>query len=116
MDVATTVTNSIKSTLQDWIVYPTHLVIPLTEDGALDAMELTRPPPVGILRFTVMEGKDLPRMDRKTGFGISGMTSSDPYVRCQLKDHSEFVQTETLKKTVNPVWKAETSTFEVRWS
>ena len=53
LDVAETVIEAIKSSLE-MMVYPTHLVVPLIEDDALASSELTRSPPHGVLRFTIV--------------------------------------------------------------
>ena len=63
LSVADSVLDAIKSAIENSCVYPTFLVIPLTDDDAMANSELTRPPPKGILRFTIHEAKDLPRMD-----------------------------------------------------
>lgn len=103
LDVANTVTDTIKGTIEGTMVYPTHLVIPLADNETLSTMELTRPPPQGVLRFQIIEAKDLPRMDSGTIPGVSSRTSSDPYVRARCGfDKSTIFKTEVLQKNLNP--------------
>jgi Ca2+-dependent lipid-binding protein len=104
LDVANTVTNAIKGALQGLMVYPTHLVIPLADDEALASMELTKPPPRGVLRFCIVEAKNLPRMDSGGLPGISKLTTSDPYVeaRCGPDGKKGQFKTEKIQKNLNP--------------
>ena len=103
LDVATTVSNAIKGALQGLMVYPTHLVVPLADEEVLGSMELTRPPPQGVLRFRVVEARNLPRMDSGHLPG-SSLTSSDPYVRasCGPDPKAGTFKTEIVKKNINP--------------
>ena len=57
------------------------------------------PEPAGILRVTLVEARDLMRMDVSL-FGRKG--KSDPYVKMSVgaKQH----QSRTVKNTVEPVW------------
>ena len=105
LDVATTVSNAIKGLLQGLMVYPTHLVIPLADEEVLGNLELTRPPPQGVLRFRIEEAHNLPRMD----FGAipvpgSSRTSSDPYVKatCGPDPKMGSFKTVIVKKSINP--------------
>jgi len=73
LSVADTVIDKIKEAIQTTCVYPTFLVIPLSDAESMKNSELTRPPPKGILQFTIHEAKDLPRMDTNS---VGARTSS----------------------------------------
>jgi Ca2+-dependent lipid-binding protein len=63
LSVADSVIDAIKGAIENICVYPTFLVIPLAEDEAMANSELTRPPPKGILQFTVHEAKGNEQQD-----------------------------------------------------
>lgn len=111
LDVADTVIDTIKSALENTMVYPIYLVIPLMDDDALGSMELTRPPPAGILRVEIIEGCNLPRMDRLGSVG--SFTGTDSYVMVRIANSTERFQTGVKKKSHAASASWTNSTFEI---
>jgi hypothetical protein len=68
-NVAVAVKNIINSSLTSWLLYPNKYVIPWVED--VDIAALTTAKPVGLLKLTILSGKNLIKGDFR---------SSDPFV------------------------------------
>jgi Ca2+-dependent lipid-binding protein len=92
MSVGATVSNIIKSVIQDLMLYPKKLVIPVMEET--DIRALANPAPVGVVSVTIIGAKDL------AAFDVGG--TSDPYVVIKLGPES--AKTSYKSRTCNPEW------------
>lgn len=99
--------------LEGFLVWPQRVVVPLFDEtvtGPLDKLMLRHK---GILKVTVLEAKDIPRMDQ--------WGKSDPFVEI-FTDPKRKATTSTKKNTLHPVWEEtfylmvqEPDTQHLRW-
>lgn len=93
--IANFVDGLLPSILNGFLVWPQRIVVPIFGEeitGPLDDLQLRHR---GILKVTIIEAKDIPRMDK--------MGKSDPFLEF-FTDAKRVLKTHTKKNTLAPVW------------
>ncbi|CAM9322949.1 unnamed protein product [Phaeothamnion confervicola] len=101
MSIGKAVTSTIKKIINDILVFPKKLVIPIMEGVDLNAV--SNPQPAGILQVHITSAEAL-RVADSNGF-------SDPYVIVAVGE--EVLKTMVIQKDLNPVWDADLADFMV---
>lgn len=85
--------------LQDSYILPNRYTHRVRKDLSLDTLvNMKSPPPLGVLKIQVLEGRGLTAAD----VSLFGKKSSDPFVEIEI-GHGK-ARTSTVENTVNPVW------------
>ena len=93
--IANFVDSLLPTILNGFLVWPQRIVVPIMDEkvtGPLDDLQLRHR---GILKLTVVEAKDIPRMDK--------MGKSDPFLEI-FTDTKRVLKTSTKKNTLSPQW------------
>eukprot|EP00927_Polykrikos_kofoidii_P069770 TRINITY_DN6538_c0_g1_i1.p1 TRINITY_DN6538_c0_g1~~TRINITY_DN6538_c0_g1_i1.p1 ORF type:complete len:573 (-),score=118.25 TRINITY_DN6538_c0_g1_i1:194-1912(-) len=94
------VRSAISGALGSRLVLPNRIAVDMDADDAVEAFEMARPVPAGVLTVKVQSGKGLLACDQPF-FGSSPGTS-DPYVIMEAAGGP--FKTPTIKATLEPVW------------
>lgn len=84
------------------MVLPNRIVVPMSPDLIADDSDLRYPMPEGVVCISVIEAKELAKMDSVLKGG-----AADPYILLEVG--AQKFRTKTMKNTLTPVWK---QTFE----
>lgn len=95
LSIGTYVRNMIRSIVCNMMLYPKSMCIPLVDDKAMIAELELSAVPKGLLHLNIISAKKLK---------IADFLTSDPYV--EVRYMNEVFKTETINKTLNPVWNA----------
>ena len=86
------VNNLIRSIVSGFALHPVKYVVYNSSSTKTEFNELV---PIGLLKLTIISGKNLK---------VADFLTSDPYVQIKFMDKIE--QTKIIYKTLNPVWSA----------
>mmetsp|Transcript_22808 Transcript_22808/g.44305 ORF Transcript_22808/g.44305 Transcript_22808/m.44305 type:complete len:630 (+) Transcript_22808:93-1982(+) len=99
------VRRAIDDAIAGMMVAPNRMAFAISGDEGVDLARLKNPPPVGLLKLTIIKAENL----EGTDFNFFGTKTSDPYVEVKLG--AEKWRTPTISKNCNPVWKKDNTHY-----
>mmetsp|Transcript_48092 Transcript_48092/g.112430 ORF Transcript_48092/g.112430 Transcript_48092/m.112430 type:complete len:1220 (-) Transcript_48092:178-3837(-) len=98
----------INNVMLQMLVLPNVIAVPIgTEEQGVDRATINNPAPLGILKVTAVQARQLVAHD----WHLMSKATSDPYIRCELS--AVDWKSSTVKGTCDPVWTDDSHNFMV---